>query len=150
MRILLISIFTLLSPFTFAQNQDSTCQKDIQLIKNFIADLGNENIAVDVILSQYIKVDHPSNETYDYLEVSLEEVRINVLYKQIADITYIPYANMPRKDVRDIDPEKLDTNRMYFLQYKKRQVLAVYIEKDKIASFTLVSKGNNLAHFVTY
>ncbi|TJZ61214.1 hypothetical protein FAZ15_08410 [Sphingobacterium olei] len=150
MRILLISIFTLLSPFTFAQNQDSTRQKDIQLIKKFIADLGNENIAVDVILSQYIKVDHPSNETYDYLEVSLEEVRINVLYKHIADITYIPYANMPRKEIRDIDPEELDINRMYFLQYKKRQVLAVYIEKDKIASFTLVSKGNNLAHFVTY
>lgn len=150
MRILLISIFTLLSPFTFAQNQDSTHQKDIQLIKSFIADLGNENIAVDVILSQYIKVDRPSNETYDYLEVSLEEVRINVLYKQIADITCIPYANMPRKEVRDIDLEELDMNRMYFLQYKKKQVLAVYIEKDKIASFTLVSKGNNLAHFVTY
>lgn len=150
MRILVAFIFTLSSPYIFAQNQDSIKQDDIQVIKNFIADLGDENIAVDVVLSQYIKVDHPSNEKYDYLEVSLEEVRINLLYKNIADIQYIPYANMPRKEVRDIDPEKLDINRMYFLQYKKRQVLAVYIDKDKIASFTLVSKGNNLAHFVTY
>ena len=110
----------------------------------------NEDIKTDVILSQYIIVENPNDELYDYLQVSLDEVRINLWSKKIDDIRYTAYANMPRKDVRDIDIENIDPNRVYFLHYKNRQVLAVYLEQDKIASFTLVSKGDNKAHFVLY
>lgn len=124
--------------------------ENMRLMQSFINDLANENKAVDIILSQYLIVEEPSSEIYDYLEVSLEEVRINLLTKNIKDIEYIPYRSMPRKEIQDIDPEGLDTNNMYFLYYRKRQVLAIYVEGNKIGSFTLVSKGNNKAHFVLY
>lgn len=124
--------------------------KNISTIQSFIKDLANENKAVDIVLSKYLIVENPSDEIYDYLEVSLEEVRINLLSKDIKEIIYLPYSQMPVKEIRDIDPEGLNTEQMYFLYYKKRQMLAVYIENGKIASFTLVSKGNNKAHFVLY
>jgi len=101
-------------------------------------------------LSKYVIIENPNDELYDYLEVSLDELRINLLSKKIEDIQYIPFAQMPRKDIRDIDLEELDSNRVYFLHYRNRQVVALYLAQDKIASFTLVSKGNNKAHFVLY
>ncbi|MDR2284109.1 MAG: hypothetical protein LBE37_12915 [Sphingobacterium sp.] len=151
MKILISFLFIALSSSLWAQEstpKDHT--KDITLIQSFILDLANENKAVDIILSQYLIVENPSDEIYDYLEVSLEEVRINLIAKNLEEIDYIPYSKMPKKEIRDIDPEGLDTSNMYFLHYRKRQMLAVYLENGKIGSFTLVSKGNNLAHFVLY
>ncbi len=151
MKILISFLFIALSSSLWAQEstpKDHT--KDITLIQSFIRDLANENKAVDIILSQYLIVENPSDEIYDYLEVSLEEVRINLIAKNLEEIDYIPYSKMPKKEIRDIDPEGLDTSNMYFLHYRKRQMLAVYLENGKIGSFTLVSKGNNLAHFVLY
>src|SRR5690606_36450149 len=122
----------------------------IVLIQSFIGDLADHNKAIDVILSQHVLVNHPSDELYDYLEASLMEIRINLMTKKIDDIAYTSYDNMPHREVRDIDPEGLCTNNMYFLHHKKRQMLAVYVEDGKIGSFTLVSKGGNKAHFVRY
>ncbi|MCA5004553.1 hypothetical protein [Sphingobacterium bovistauri] len=150
MRILLILIFFVQSIFTFAQDTIPSKNNDIKIIQNFINDLAKNEIRSDVILSKYVIVENPTDELYDYLEVSLDEIRINLLSKKIEDIQYIPYAQMPRKDVRDIDLEDLNSNRIYFLNYKNRQLLAVYLEQEKLASFTLVSKGNNKAHFVLY
>lgn len=144
-------LFVCVSCILFAQTPTTKdSPKDIAIIQSFVKDLSDKNKAVDVVLSQYLVVENPSSDIYDYLEVSLEEVRINIMSKNIQEIEYIPFAKMPAKEVRDIDPEGLDTNKMYFLYYKKRQMLAVYIEGDKIGSFTLVAKGNNKAHFVLY
>jgi len=150
MRILLSILFSIQSIFLFAQDSIPVKKDDIQIIKEFINDLANDQIRADVILSKYVIVENANDELYDYLEVSLDELRINLLSKKIEDIQYIPYAQMPRKDIRDIDLEELDSNRVYFLHYRNRQVAALYLEQDKIASFTLVSKGNNKAHFVLY
>lgn len=151
MRVLITLLLISFTSCLWAQETKPTDHpKNIGTIQSFINDLANENKAVDIILSKYLIVENPSNEIYDYLEVSLEEVRINLLSKNIAEINYIPYSQMPAKEIRDIDPEDLNTDQMYFLHYKKRQVLAVYMENGKIASFTLVSKGNNKAHFVLY
>lgn len=147
------TILLLISMSTALWAQDSTTNdrtNDIALIQSFIKELANENRAVDIVLSQYVTVENPSAEIYDYLEVSLEEIRINLLSKNIDEIKYIPYNQMSKKEIMDIDPEDLDINGMYFLYYRKRQMLAVYIENAKIVSFTLVSKGNNKAHFVLY
>jgi hypothetical protein len=119
-------------------------------MQSFLRDLADEDKALDVILSQHLIVTDPTDELYDYLEASLEEVRINLMNKKINEINYIPFAKMSRRDVRDIDPEGLDTTKMYFLQYRNRQMLAIYIDEGKIGSFTLVSKGYNKAHFVRY
>lgn len=150
MRFIFSFIIIMQSWAVLAQNNSSTSKDDLQIIRNFVNDMVNEDIKTDVILSQYIIVENPNDELYDYLQVSLDEVRINLWSKKIDDIRYTEYANMPRKDVRDIDIENIDPNRVYFLHYRNRQVLAVYLEHDKIASFTLVSKGDNKAHFVLY
>ncbi|MGN0001977.1 MAG: hypothetical protein ACI35V_00955 [Sphingobacterium composti] len=150
MRILFILLFSFQSIFLFGQDSTSIKKDDVEIIKEFIQDLANDDIRVDVILSKYVIIENPNEELYDYLEVSLDEIRINLMSKKIEDIQYIPYAKMPRKDVRDIDLEDFDSSRIYFLYYRNRQVAAIYLEQDKIASFTLVSKGNNKAHFVLY
>jgi len=150
MRILLSFLFFFQTLSIFAQDSIQEKKSDLEIIKNFIQDLSNDEIHTDVILSKYIIVENPNDELYDYLEVSLDEIRINLMSKKIEEIQYIPYMQMPRKDVRDIDLEELNSNRVFFLHYKNRQVAALYLEQDKIASFTLVSKGNNKAHFVLY
>lgn len=150
MRILLTILFSIQSIFLFAQDSIPVKKDDIKILKEFIYDLANNEIRADVILSKYVIVDNANDELYDYLEVSLDEIRINLMSKNIEDIQYIPYAQMSRKDIRDIDLEELDSGRVYFLHYRNRQVAAIYLEQDKIASFTLVSKGNNKAHFVLY
>lgn len=117
---------------------------------DFIYDLNDNEIALDVILSKWVIVNEPSDELYDYLEVSLEEIRLNLNSKNIDQIEIRNYSELPRKEVRDIDPEDLDVDNMYFVYYKNRLVTSIYVEGDKIGSFTLVSKGNEMAHFVTY
>ncbi|HMR20410.1 MAG TPA: hypothetical protein PKA53_13990 [Sphingobacterium sp.] len=150
MRLLLSCLLFIFCTPIFAQDSINNNKDGIQVIHSFIQDLADQEKAIDVILSQHLLVSNPSDELYDYLEVSLQEVRINLMTKKIAEIKYIPFAKMPRRDVKDIDPEDLDTNNMYFLHYRNRQMLAVYVENGKIGSFTLVSKGYNRAHFIKY
>ena len=133
-----------------AEESDNTSEKGLQYVKTFIESLADEDQALDVILSQHVIVQHPSDELYDYLEVSLQEIRINLSTKDLSQITYKGYHELPRKEVSDIDPENLNTNNMYFLYYKNRLITSIYVIDKKIGSFTLVSKGENLAHFVTY
>jgi len=152
MRVILSLLLTgLLTTSLSAQSiEQKDHTQDIAVVKSFIADLADENKALDVILSQHLIIQNPSNNLYDYLEASLQEVRINLMAKNTNDIVYMPYGNMLRKEISDIDTEDLDPQSMYFLHYKKRQMLAVYVENGKIGSFTLVSKGYNKAHFVRY
>jgi len=148
-RILTI-FFTLFSTFVFAQQTTvDTISNDI-ILKNFISQLADPNIAPDVILSQHVIIEEPTNDLYDYLEVSLEEIRINLLSKKLEDIQYIPFTKMSKKDINDIDLGELPPEDVYFLYYQKRQVLAIYIENGKIGSFTLVPQGNGKANFVLY
>jgi len=156
MKHFLLYFFLLISPVTsFAQyeredeNQKSSANS-IDIVYDFIDDLNNTQIALDVILSKSVIVNQPSDELYDYLEASLEEIRLNLIYKNIELVTVKNFNELPRRDVRDIDPEGLDVNNMFFVYYKDRLVVSLYVEKNKIGSFTLVSKGDDMAHFVTY
>jgi len=152
MRILLSMLFIILNTFLFAQtNSQTPVAKDIENIKNFIRDVAVGEMHPDVILSQHVLLsDSLDDGMYDYLEASIAEIQLNLSTKNPAEIQYIPFHQLPRKETRDIDPEGKSTEQMYFLKYRGRQLLAVYIEQDKIASFTLVSKGHKTAHFVTY
>ncbi|MCT1529527.1 hypothetical protein M3B46_00875 [Sphingobacterium daejeonense] len=141
--------------FTFAQYEhddqhQSSSANGMDVAWDFIADLNNTEIPLDVILSQWVIVTEPSDELYDYLEVSLEEIRLNLTYKNFDQIEIKSYNELSRKEVRDIDPEGLNVNNMYFIYYQGRLVTSIYVEGDKIGSFTLVSKGDDMAHFVTY
>lgn len=140
-----------LTSFVFGQTSSPVVNDDIALIKNFIFDIADETLRADVILSRHVLLEKTeTDEEYDYLEASIEEIRINLQPKNPDEIAYIPFHALPKRETRDIDPEGKPTDKMYFLRYKNRQMLAVYIAQDKIASFTLVSKGDNKAHFVTY
>ncbi|TDS15891.1 hypothetical protein B0I21_102208 [Sphingobacterium paludis] len=124
---------------------------DFAVIDSFLTDLDDPSFRADVILSKHILIEQTdTDEGYDYLEASINEIRLNLQSKQLDQIEAIPFHKLPKKETRDIDPEGKSTSDMYFLFYKGRQMLALYLKNDKIASFTLVSKGNNLAHFVTY
>lgn len=151
MRIIIALILMLSSSFSFAQNE----QKDITIsdstiLRTFITQVAEDSIAYDVILSQYMIIENPNNDIYDYLEASLGEIRVNLMSKKLEEISYIGYHNMPKKDIKDIDIEDLNPNNIYFLYYKNRQMLALYLEEGKIASFTLVANGKGKAHFVLY
>ena len=122
----------------------------LQTAQDFIDDLANHDLALDVILSNWVVVENPSDELYDYLEVSLEEIRLNLSTKDIMSLEFKNYRDLPVREVRDIDPEGLATDQMFFIYHKGRLVTSLYLIDKKIGSFTLVSKGNNLAHFVTY
>lgn len=146
----LLAIF--LPIISFAQSTEGSprTNESVAIAKNFISDMADLDVALDVILSEKVIVNKPNNELYDYLEASLQEIRINLLSKDIEEIQYKRFNELPRKEVRDIDPEGKLVENMIFLYYKNRLLTSLYVEDGKIASFTLVSKGNELAHFVTY
>lgn len=133
-----------------ANTSETTSRRSVEVAQQFIRDLDNPDLALDIVLSKHVVVQDADDEMYDYLLASLAEIRLNLQSKRLAEIRFVPYADMSRKDVSDIDPEGKNTSNMIFLYYGKRQLTALYTEQNKIASFTLVSKGNNRAHFVTY
>ena len=131
--------------------QKEAFSEDIAIVQAFIADINDPAIRADVILAKHVQIEQTnSDEGYDYLEASINEIRLNLQTKDVDKVTYVPFDELSRRETADIDPEGKPTNKMYFLYYKNRQMLAVYIENDRVASFTLVSKGNKIAHFVTY
>lgn len=151
MRILLILTLSLLCYTTSAQDHKEVNKEDsITIIHRFIEKLANPNIATDVIMSQYLLVNHPSDEIYDYLEARLEEIRLNLSSKNLEDISYKSYQELPHKETKDIDLENINPQNIYFLYYNNKQILAIYIKDQHIASVSLVAKGNNKAHFVLY
>ncbi len=158
MKHYLLYILLISSPFYgLAQTEQESAMKyqdsaknSLNIVKEFIADLSNNEIALDVILSKWVIVNEPSDELYDYLEVSLEEIRLNLNSKNLAQIQFRNYNELPKKDVRDIDSEGMNINNMYFLYYRNRLVTSLYVDAGKIGSFTLVSKGGEMAHFITY
>ena len=146
--ILLLFISTIFSSVAQEQRQHSTEQR--QLIESFLHDI-QDGAAADVVLNQYVWLPETlSDENFDYLMASIDEIRLNLQTKNIEDINIIPYAQVSRQETRDIVLEGKDSASVYFLKHKNRQMLALYLEADKIASFTLVSKGDRVAHFVTY
>lgn len=152
MRTFIVSILSLLCFVAFAQESPAEKEKNnpTALLKSFIEELANPNIAPDVIMSQYVLIAQPNDEIYDYLEARLEEIRINLLSKDIENIVYTTFQEVPRKETKDIDLEGLNADNIYFLYYNHKQLLGVYIKDNQIASVSLVSKGNNKAHFVLY
>ncbi|KGE15202.1 hypothetical protein [Sphingobacterium deserti] len=143
--------FLVLSTAMGHGQEQSKQDRDFSLIDSFLTDVDDASVRPDVILSKHVLIEKTdTDEGYDYLEASISEIRLNVQSKELNEIEAIPFRELPKKETRDIDPEGKSTDDMYFLFYKGRQMLALYLKENKIASFTLVSKGNNVAHFVTY
>ena len=145
-----IILVFMLPNIIFAQ-ENKVSDTNLAIVKKFIIALNEPSIATDVILSQFITIKKElTDEYYEYLEASLNEIRLNIQTKDISQIQYLNYRQLPKKETRDIDLEEKNADNIYFLKIKDRLIVSLYLDTEKIASFTLVSKGNNLAHFVTY
>jgi hypothetical protein len=148
--VLLMFIGCLVSQGLFAQEQQ-TPNDYVAVLKRFVQRLHDPDLATDIILSQDLITSKKLDEDLqDYLLASIDEIRINVQSKDINQLEYLSFAQAGRKETSDIDLEGIDPQQVYFVKYLKRFVFAAVIRDKKIASFTLVSKGNNKAHFVFY
>ena len=134
----------------FAQEKPVTSE-NVTVLKQFVHRLNDINLATDIILSQDILTEKNLDEDQqEYLLASIDEMRINVQSKDISKLEYINFIQAGRKETFDIDLEGIDPKQVYFVRHLNRFVFATVIRDKKIASFTLVSKGNNKAHFVFY
>ncbi|MGE8428225.1 MAG: hypothetical protein ACN6O7_10125 [Sphingobacterium sp.] len=148
--LLFLLISCIVSQSLFAQDQQ-TSNEYIVVLKRFVQRLHDPSLATDIILSQDLITSQKLNEDLqEYLLASIDEIRINVQSKNINQLEYLSFAQAGRKETSDIDLEGIDPQQVYFVKYLKRFVFAAVIRDRKIASFTLVSKGNNKAHFVFY
>lgn len=148
--VLLMFIGCLVSQGLFAQEQQ-TPNDYVAVLKRFVQRLHDPDLATDIILSQDLITSKKLDEDLqEYLLASIDEIRINVQSKDINQLEYLSFAQAGRKETSDIDLEGIDPQQVYFVKYLKRFVFAAVIRDKKIASFTLVSKGNNKAHFVFY
>jgi len=121
-----------------------------EIIESFLQDLHDPEVADDVILSQHVLLSEGISEEFlSYLLSSITELRLNIQGRNLDQFQLINFPKLPRKDIRDINLEGHHPNDIYFLKYKDRLVVALLVEEDKIASFTLVSNGQ-YAHFVLY
>ncbi|WP_336829992.1 hypothetical protein [Sphingobacterium multivorum] len=143
-------ISCIVSQSLFAQEQQ-TSNEQVVVLKRFVQRLHDPNLATDIILSQDLITSKKLDEDLqEYLLASIDEIRINVQSKDINQLEYLSFVQAGRKETSDIDLEGIDSQQVYFVKYLKRFVFAAVIRDKKIASFTLVSKGNNKAHFVFY
>ncbi|MGJ1239768.1 hypothetical protein ACR79N_01265 [Sphingobacterium siyangense] len=148
--VLFMFIGCIVSQSLFAQEQQ-TSNEQVVVLKKFVQRLNDPNLATDIILSQDLITSKKLDEDLqEYLLASIDEIRINVQSKDINQLEYLSFAQTGRKETSDIDLEGIDPQQVYFVKYLKRFVFAAVIRDSKIASFTLVSKGNNKAHFVFY
>lgn len=154
----IFSVFLLLCiPFLgFSQQEKNPLQDTVlfdtqAFIENFVEDLANDSIALDVILSQKVALsENLDDEMLDYLLASLQEIRFNLKWKDKEKIKITPYLSLPRKAQEPIDFDGYSPEDVFFVQHNERTVFSILLGKEKIASFTLVSKGNNRRHFITY
>ncbi|QIH32174.1 MULTISPECIES: hypothetical protein [Sphingobacterium] len=148
--LLLTFISCMLSISLFAQ-ENPAATENIAVLRKFVHRLNDPDLATDIILSQDIlTAKNLDEDQQEYLLASIDEIRINVQSKDIRQLEYINFIAAGRKETYDIDLEGIDPQQVYFVRYLKRFVFAAVIRDKKIASFTLVSKGNNKAHFVFY
>lgn len=134
----------------FAQEK-SVASENVAVLRKFVHRLNDNTLATDIILSQdIITAKNLDEDQQEYLLASIDEIRINVQSKDINSLEYINFIQAGRKETYDIDLEGVDPQQVYFVRYLKRFVFAAVVRDQKIASFTLVSKGNNKAHFVFY
>jgi len=148
--LLFMFIGCIVSQSLFAQEQQ-TSNDYVVVLKRFVQRLHDPDLATDIMLSQDLITSKKLDEDLqEYLLASIDEIRINVQSKDINQLEYLSFAQAGRKETSDIDLEGIDPQQIYFVKYRKRFVFAAVIRDSKIASFTLVSKGNNKAHFVFY
>lgn len=150
-KVLLLTFVSCILCISLSAQEKPLNSENIAVLKKFVYRLNDTNLATDIILSQDLLTTKILDEDQqEYLLASIDEIRINVQSKDISKLEFINFLQAGRKETYDIDLEGIDPKQVYFVRYLNRFVFAAVIRDKKIASFTLVSKGNNKAHFVFY
>ncbi|WP_343563543.1 hypothetical protein [Sphingobacterium sp.] len=150
-KVLLLTFVCCILCISLSAQEKPLTSENITVLKKFVHRLNDTNLATDIILSQDIlTAKNLDEDQQEYLLASIDEIRINVQSKDISKLEFINFLQAGRKETYDIDLEGIDPKQVYFVRYLNRFVFAAVIQDKKIASFTLVSKGNNKAHFVFY
>ncbi|RKE44456.1 hypothetical protein DFQ12_4926 [Sphingobacterium detergens] len=150
-KVLLLTFVSCILYISVFAQEKPVISENVTVLKQFVHRLNDTNLATDIILSQDILTGKNLDEDQqEYLLASIDEMRINVQSKDINKLEYINFIQAGRKETFDIDLEGIDPKQVYFVRHLNRFVFATVIRDKKIASFTLVSKGNNKAHFVFY
>ena len=150
-KVLLLTFVSCILCISLSAQEKPLTSENISVLKKFVYRLNDTNLATDIILSQdLLTTKNLDEDQQEYLLASIDEIRINVQSKDISKLEFINFLQAGRKETYDIDLEGIDPKQVYFVRYLNRFVFAAVIRDKKIASFTLVSKGNNKAHFVFY
>ncbi|MDF2517853.1 MAG: hypothetical protein K0R59_3149 [Sphingobacterium sp.] len=150
-KVLLLTFVSCILCISLSAQEKPLNSENIAVLKKFVYRLNDTNLATDIILSQdLLTTKNLDEDQQEYLLASIDEIRINVQSKDISKLEFINFLQAGRKETYDIDLEGIDPKQVYFVRYLNRFVFAAVIRDKKIASFTLVSKGNNKAHFVFY
>lgn len=150
-KVLLLTFVSCILCMSLSAQEKPLNSENIAVLKKFVYRLNDTNLATDIILSQdLLTTKNLDEDQQEYLLASIDEIRINVQSKDISKLEFINFLQAGRKETYDIDLEGIDPKQVYFVRYLNRFVFAAVIRDKKIASFTLVSKGNNKAHFVFY
>ena len=150
-KVLLLTFVSCILCISLSAQEKPLNSENIAVLKKFVYRLNDTNLATDIILSQdLLTAKNLDEDQQEYLLASIDEIRINVQSKDISKLEFINFLQAGRKETYDIDLEGIDPKQVYFVRYLNRFVFAAVIRDKKIASFTLVSKGNNKAHFVFY
>lgn len=150
-KVLLLTFISCMLATSLPAQESLAAKEPVAVLKKFVQRLNDADLATDIILSQdIITAKNLDEDQQEYLLASIDEIRINVQSKDINKLEYINFVEAGRKETYDIDLEGIDPQQVYFVRYLKQFVFAAVIRDKKIASFTLVSKGNNKAHFVFY
>lgn len=150
-KVLLLTFVSCILYISVFAQEKPVISENVTVLKQFVHRLNDTNLATDIILSQDILTGKNLDEDQqEYLLASIDEMRINVQSKDINKLEYINFIQAGRKETFDIELEGIDPKQVYFVRHLNRFVFATVIRNKKIASFTLVSKGNNKAHFVFY
>src|SRR5699024_8349202 len=147
-EIIFSAFFLFCLPYLGFSQCEGECSQDTvtfdaqTFIEEFVEDLADDSIALDVILSQRVMLSEDlDNEMLDYLLASLQEIRFNLQWKDKEKIQIVPYHSLSRKVQEPIDFEGYSPEDVFFVQHDQRTVFSILLGKKKIASFTLVSKG---------
>jgi hypothetical protein len=151
LKALFLGCISFLCCFSGFAQQNTDINENAAVLKNFVRRLNDKALSTDIILSQdLVTTKNMDEDMQEYLLASIDEIRINIQSKDSSKLAYVNFLEAGRRETGDIDLEGINPQQVFFVRYLKRLVFAAVVEGKKIASFTLVSKGNDKAHFVFY
>ncbi|MES2377146.1 MAG: hypothetical protein V4553_11235 [Bacteroidota bacterium] len=144
-------IFTVLCVFLLAPQTTKAQTGKREFIEAFLTDVINVNITGETLMKKYMCA--PNKDTQQALDLELYRLRMKML-GQSKKVTnhfeaYLkPYRELPEEE-QDILIDAKDKDNIFSFKGEQGIAVLILIKDGKIASFTIVKKGNTRV-FTTY